>query len=412
MNLIKKIQNKGIKGCLHFLKCRYIEVASLLMFQWYSRLPVDEHSIVLESEGDCCDNAFALFDYMKTNGYIGKYHITWLVDHPENFHNEEYVKYCYKHIYSKTSPATIKVLAQCHWYIFDHCNMMANFKKRNNQLLIYLSHGWGYKAAKGAKNKSKCDYDYMTATGPLAAKGLSEYWNRNPSQTIITGYPRLDYLFENNENVKRIIEKKWCVNAYSKLFFWMPTFRKSNSATLSENYIVNETGLPIFNTISSLEKFDDFLNKLNILLVFKLHHLQAELPVFNKKFSNIVIVRDDELQNLGVQLYQLVRYAECMISDYSSITIDYLLMDKPIIYTLDDYKQYEKSRGLFPKNAIDFMPGYHVYSDTELINALIEVNNNIDLFKDERKKVIDEYHTYKDGGSAKRVLDTFGIMLN
>ena len=33
-------------------------------------------------------------------------------------------------------------------------------------------------------------------------------------------------------------------------------------------------------------------------------------------------------------------------------------------------------------------------------------------FSEALAKVIDEYHTYKDGGSAKRVLDTFGIMLN
>ena len=96
MKIINKIKAKGLYGCLLSARVRSLKMFNWCIFKWYSRLPIDEYSIVLESEGDCCDNAYALFEYMKSNGYIGKYRITWLVEHPENYKNTDNIHYCQK----------------------------------------------------------------------------------------------------------------------------------------------------------------------------------------------------------------------------------------------------------------------------------------------------------------------------
>ena len=49
--------------------------------------------IILESEGDLSDNAYALYYYMKHNEYLNKYKVVWLVDHIENYTNEKNVYY-------------------------------------------------------------------------------------------------------------------------------------------------------------------------------------------------------------------------------------------------------------------------------------------------------------------------------
>ena len=414
MRIADKIKEYGFCGSIGkiptFTYHAVIKYCNKFYFTWYKKLPIDECSIVLESEGDCCDNAYALFDYMKENGYVGKYRITWLVDHPENFKAEENVQYVQKQIWQFFSKETIKALRTCKWYIYDHCNVMSDYKKREKQLLIYLSHGWGYKAPKGSNiNTDKSRFDIMTATGPLAAKGLSEYWNSPQSKVVVTGYPRLDYLFRNNSSVDAIVQSKWKFHKFDKVIFWMPTFRQSWSKYISENYIKNETGLPVFNDIDSLRKFDVFLNSINSLLVFKLHHLQADLPVFKLAFNNIIVIRDEELQKMGIQLYQLINYADAMISDYSSISIDFMIVDKPIIYTLDDYEEYSKSRGLFPENAIDYMPGYHVYNAQELEKDISEIVRGIDRHVEDRRNVVDQYHTFRDGNSSKRILEQLRI---
>ena len=101
--------------------------------------------------------------------------------------------------------------------------------------------------------------------------------------------------------------------------------------------------------------------------------------------------------------------SDALISDYSSVAIDYLLLDKPIVYTLDDYAGYEKSRGFWIPNTIDYMKGYHVYNKNELEESILEISHGIDKYAEERRKLMNEYHTYKDGRASERILKLIGI---
>lgn len=410
MNFLKKMKKKGFQGCMKYIKYKIIKCYNKFYFYIYKFYDIDEYSIVFESEGDCCDNSYALFDYMRKHGYLERYNICWLVEQPENFQNTLNVKYLQKDIFRNFSSETIKALRTCRWYIYDHCNIMESYKKRENQQLIYLSHGWGYKAPKGGTlNDCKSVFDYMIATGPLSAKGLSKYWKSDLRKTIVTGYPRLDYFFMDDKIIEKKIYDVYKFSEYKKVIFWMPTFRKSIRNNLSENYKFTETGLPIFSTLKSLKDFDELLLKLNTVMVLKVHHLQSDLLIFNEKFSNILVVHDEDLQKKGIQLYQLIKYADALISDYSSISIDFLLLNRPIIFTLDDYEEYNKSRGLFPENAIDYMPGYHAYNAQELANDIFEIVDGKDRYLENRRDIVDQYHTYQDGNSSKRILEQFGI---
>ena len=76
---------------------------------------------------------------------------------------------------------------------------------------------------------------------------------------------------------------------------------------------------------------------------------------------------------------------------------------------MDDYNEYNKSRGLEPSNAIDYMKGYHVYNQDEIKNALLEIAAGIDKYANDRIDVIKYYHRYCDGNSSLRVLNAVGI---
>lgn len=45
---------------------------------------------------------------------------------------------------------------------------------------------------------------------------------------------------------------------FEKVLLWMPTFRQSYNKELSEDYINNETGLPLFNSYDSMKLMNDF----------------------------------------------------------------------------------------------------------------------------------------------------------
>lgn len=410
MSLINKIKKHGILGSLKIVEVKVSNMINHLLFNICKVYPIDEKMIVMESEGDLSDNAFALFDYMLNNGYLETYRIVWLVDDvkkalKKNYPNTSFVIKQPTHIDFKRA----KSLATCKWYIYDHCNLMSLYKKRKEQKIIYLSHGAGFKASKGRQAKIVSDYDIMTATGPLAAESLSKFWNRDKSNCIITGYPRIDYFFNKDHTIQKEIERKWQFDKYDKKIFWMPTFRQSINASLSEDYIQNSTGLPIFATLNDLKIFDGFLNQNNILMIFKLHHLQANLDIFKYKFRNIKIVHDEDLDAMNIQLYQFISYSDALITDYSSISQDYLILNKPIIFTLDDYNEYNNSRGLEPSNAIDYMKGYHVFNQNEIRDALLEIKAGIDKYANDRKNIFKYYHTYCDGNSSLRVLNAVGI---
>lgn len=420
MKAVKKLKNKfkkeGVSWIPKSIIYRSYRWLNRRYFNHYKRiLPMQENLIVLESQGDMSDNSWALYEYMKDNGYLKQYHVIWLVDdlteaQKNHWLNTEFIE---KNTDCKPDAQWTKALATCKWFIYDHCDVIAPFVKRPEQQVIYLSHGCGYKAAKGGDpTVNPTRNDMITVTGPLAADYMSAFYSEPIEKMQITGYPRLDYFFKDNSQIVNVVNERWRFNDYDKVIYWMPTFRQSVAKELSEDYLNSQTGLPIFETEDSLKQFSDYLKKHNLLLVFKLHHLQANLPVFQKQFDNILIVHDEDLRDMGIQLYQFIPLADAMISDYSSITVDYLLLDRPMIFTLDDYDQYDKSRGLYPKNAIDYMKGYHVYNQKELQDSLTEIVSGIDKYKDERHAIMSDYHTYVDGNSSERVLKQIGISLN
>lgn len=408
MSIIKIIKEKGFTGCVKAVNSKLIiEPYNRALFKKYSADSIDSNSIVLESEGDCSDNAYALFDYMKQNGYLQRYHVTWLVDCPENFHEEANVKYVRKNTHDKLSKDTIKALATCRWYVYDHCNILAHFKKRDGQSMSYLCHGYaGFKAAKGG---GVFDADEEFTTGEIPYQGLVDLHGQEAPKYIL-GFPRLDYFADYQSKYSQIAELIVEKPKFKKVFLWMPTFRQSHNKSISEDYFTSETGLPLFDSYDSLRQMNDYLLKLDIKIVLKIHHLQSDLACFKKRFSNIQFLRDEDLRSAGLQLYQFIPVFDALITDYSSIATDYLLLDKPIIFILDDMEEYKKSRGLYPENPLIYMPGDHVYDVDQLKTAMENVIAGEDQYRTERNLLLPKFHTYRNGNASKRILDHLGIV--
>ena len=95
----------------------------------------------------------------------------------------------------------------------------------------------------------------------------------------------------------------------------------------------------------------------------------------------------DILDANDIPLYKFVALSDGLISDYSSIAIDYLLVDKPIAFTLDDYDLYKESRGFVFENPLDYMPGHHIYNFNDLRVFIECIATGKDSYKEERDRV-------------------------
>ncbi len=364
--------------------------------------PIDEKLIIFESEGDFCDNAYALYRDFLDMGLGEKYEFVWAVD-GEYGNGIKTIKKTLK------SPRTLWYMARAKHFLYDHNNMYAPLRKRKGQVLSYLGHGAGFKLGKGSHQKVVSEPDYRFTQGRMASKANAVHWNKPVELYTPIGTPRLDWFFSDLTEVNAKLEDAYGFSRYDKIGLWMPTFRKSDSADISDDTTKNETGLPLFTTDESLDAFDAFLKEQNVLMILKLHHLQSELPTFSRKYTNLLIVRDEDLAGMGVQLYQFIPSADFLVTDYSSISVDYLLLDRPIIYTLDDYDQYKSTRGLWPENLLDWFPGDHVYTEEEFRDSIKGILEGKDTHAEERARVRKEYYDHEDGNAGRRIAEFLGI---
>lgn len=408
--IIEKIHDFGFAGFIKAVFERGIRILNNTMVYMLRIFPINTFLVVLESEGDLSDNAYALYNYMNLNGYLKKYRIVWLVDDLESARKNKWentsfelknpVKICFNRNFA---------LATCKWYIYDHRCVVSKLRKRNGQSIVYLCHGTALKAAKGADLKTPTIDDILFVTGEIPYNVLPLYRNTSNLKVIQAGFSRLDYFYSDLHKEREIIEETYHFSNYSKVILWMPTFRESNVKKISENYQNQDIHLPLINSFERFQQFNKYLCEKNMLVILKIHHLQKELDIFHKKYSNIIFISDGDIKDIGVQLYQFITFTDALVTDYSSISVDYMLLDRPMIFILDDYEDYKKSRGIITENVLDFMVGDHVYSFDELLNSLDKIKKGYDDHVIERRNMIPKFHKYQDGMSSKRILEYLGI---
>lgn len=413
--IIKKVHEKGFKGCIKSLRIRSANLINKEIINYWKRQPIDKRLIVMESGGEITDNAYALYDYMGRNGYLKKYHVVWLVYEITGPKKEHKIQHLYpntKIVWGDTTgihKEWDRYLATCKWHIYDHTNFLRFYKKRKEQIIINLWHGCAFKRMKEVPVKEISPANINFMTGKIFTPVFTDAFSCKPNKLLDIGYPRNDYLFQANSVSIKHVKEKIGLTQFNKVFLWMPTFRRSVSAYLDESYFDSRTGLPVIEDEKSLEEFNDFLKQIHSLLIFKIHHLQASLKSFSHNYSNIILLHDEDIQGLNLQLYQIIPIADALITDYSSIAFDYMLLDRPIIFTVDDYEEYRDSRGFIPRDPIKYFAGDHVKDKHQLFDAVQRISNGEDNYKEQRHELLPLVHTHPDGNSSKRIVEYLNL---
>lgn len=104
-------------------------------------------------------------------------------------------------------------------------------------------------------------------------------------------------------------------------------------------------------------------------------------------------------------LYEYLNAADVLITDYSSVYFDYLLLDRPILFTDSDAGCYGENRG-FISEPVDFWrPGPVVHTFDRLIGELEGAVKGQDTYQETRSKLMPFVHRYQDAGSSQRLID-------
>lgn len=347
--------------------------------------------IAFMSMPDYSDNAKCLSDYIIDN-YSDKYEILWFVNEPEKYEKEASkfsIKFCSSRQKGNNhSWKTIKTAYSAGIVFYTH-SFPIRIRSRHNQLIINLWHGCGYKAFEGEKKNSLL-FDYVLVPGNVFVDTKAQFFNVSRDKILPIGYPRYDRLLRESE----------CANYYvnqlkagmDKLIMWMPTYRKTTNNYYPEGKILRDFDLPILLSEEQVDRLNDLCAENSIMLCIKRHPMQIKYSCEEKDYSNISFIDNDCLTKNSVELYSLLHYTDALVSDYSSVAIDYLLLQKPIAFALDDFEEYKATRGFVFDNPLKYMPGHHLINLEDFSLFICAIAKEEDKYAAMRMEIMPEVH--------------------
>lgn len=367
------------------IKKSIYRLINILIYRLSSDFDLDNNQVIFESLPDYSDNARALSDYLVENKKNVK--IVWLVDDPKQFENTEsrILFLSKKTSFNEIPHNTLRTVLKSRYIMATHgFTVKKECFGKKNQIYVRLWHGCGYKANE-RKIKEYKDFDYTLVPGKIFVNSKSQFWGVSEDHVLALGLPRYDWL-KNDDSLPTIANKLLNGDTYKKRIIWMPTFRNAKTGNYPENSI---SDFPLFHSQSDWNLIDQICGELKIQIVLKLHPFQKEYSALDfSLLKNIIEINDDMLKNSGINLYQLLTCTDALISDYSSVTVDYLLLDKPIAYVLDDYDLYKQIRGFVFEEPLKYMPGNHVYSKDDFISFISNVAAGKDVYKEQRHELL------------------------
>lgn len=272
-----------------------------------------------------------------------------------------------------------------------------NWKNSGGSSIIQLWHGKGMKKTGFDSPYSLQRYRKITsphlferpaktiASSHYTAWLMASIFHLPQNRVLVTGLPRNDVLFHHikgseidappglKQSLEHIKEKS------GKTILWAPTFRPSGASPL---------------TYVKLAEFENALKKQNSHLYMSLHPKFARKETaWKTAYEHIHPV------DAGYDMYPFLSLFDMLVTDYSSLYVDFLLLDKPIVFFTYDLEEYKKTMGLYD-DFDSLTPGPHPRTFDELLKAL---GTNQDAYASKRSGVRAKLFAFTDGRASERI---------
>ncbi len=279
-------------------------------------------------------------------------------------------------------------------YIFlnDNFLSMANMKFNPDTIITQLWHAPGaFKKFGASSTNDKNEIDlikrsnekvtYLINTSENLADFYGEAFQIDKSKIRPLGIPRMDFYFKSHGNLREEFERKYPESRDKKIVLYAPTFRD------------NEYDNNVFNYLD-LDEFNNQLGE-DYILALRLHPRISDFYggriEGNGRFIDVSDVENEQ---------ELLLISDLLISDYSSIAIEFAALNKPVILFTYDFDNYVSSDRGFYFDLRETSPGVLVDSSDELISCIKNESykrDNSEFLKSQFDKI--------DGESSKRIVD-------
>lgn len=397
------MKNQSLRSIVHFL-LKIMHYSINLVF------PKDKLKLIFMSgPDDYVDNSRALSDYILSNNDLNQFKVYWV------FRSDDV-----KHVNSKVHPIYLNHKYGKFKYFFHTVTSRYLFSTHGafewacpyRQTFLCLWHGTMLKRIAYMQNPIRNKYylrncSFFVSPSSFYNSIVASSFNRKESNIVTTGYPRVDLLFQNTDALQKLnIERR----KYKKIVIYMPTFRQVKDSVFKETKLdVYNNEIINFSDDNSLVMWNNYFRTLGILLILKPHPSDNNTPKhFN--LSNIRVIDNNVLSDCNVQLYHLLHYSDALLTDFSSVFCDYLVLDRPIGFVIPDIDNYSRTRGFVFDNPLDYMPGEIIMSSNDFKKFFSDIVNDIDKSKEIRRLLMSKYNDFSDGQNCYRVLNVLNIV--
>lgn len=349
-------------------------------------LPVKKNKIVFQSyygRGYCDNPKYVAEELLKSNCDLD---LVWVLlegtknDLPSAFRTVPFRSFRY--IYEMS---TAKV-----WV--DNSRKEYCMKKKNQYYMHTWHGGLGMKKSENmapeklhsvylrmaTRDAKQCDV--MLSNSRTLSKDYRKYFWYPEGEIIEKGLPRNDRLVNFTQEDAKSIREHFDISDDVNLLLYAPTFRS--------NHNLDAYDIDYERCVNALEK--RFGGKWKILL--RLHPNIFRLSD-NLKFNTDIVINVSHYPDMQ-ELYMI---ADALITDYSSVIFDFLIIGRPSLLYASDFEKYRQERDYY----FDFadLPFKLCQNNDELENAIL--NFNMEVFE----KDIEEFkgkHGMCDSGVASK----------
>lgn len=368
-------------------------------------LPKNKKLVVFYSKPAYSHNSRALYEYVRAEKKDMQ--CVWVVNTPAE---RELLASMGVDSCLKQTLQAVMVLARTSVVVSTHGDV--NLGMFNRPFHVSLWHGFspkgiGYLRRNASRTRmreirySGSRIDLAIALSPLCLPIISVSRNIPAPLIEVTGHPRNDWLFNQTAqaDLSKLIGRDLHANA-DKVVLFAPTFRETKKGEVSGALALQQV-----QEMVDSPSFRAMLEEQGAVCIFKLHPKEeAFLPQLAHKISPpFYALTSQDLASAGLDLFEVIGAVDLLICDFSSVYVDYLILNRPIVFFTPDMEEYTNERG-FKLEPIDlWTPGAHASNIEGLITAVKNGLQAPQVFGEERQRVSRLLHQYRDGNSSARV---------
>ena len=194
------------------------------------------------------------------------------------------------------------------------------------------------------------DY-YVFSSSDTVSKSIRTAFRVDDEHILRFGLPRNDAFFDGSLKILKFSDVD-----YKYVISYLPTHRNTGKTPIQ------------IEKLFDLEKLDEFCQRNGILFVIKKHFYHNGEVTDLSGYHNIV-----DLTGQTFDTQELMYNSDILITDYSSCYIDYLLLNRPIVFFSYDLEDYLKNDREMYYNYEDVAPGPICTDYDQLYTALVDI---------------------------------------